>query len=82
MANNYQQFSEMLPNLAAEEAAWLDEQLQPIVAFGDREVSEDDPAIAGMPSDPDFTGPRFLRDNPDFDCRYDVLGFEFAFQDD
>ncbi len=35
-----------------------------------------------MPSDPDFTGPRFLRDNPDFDCRYDVLDFEFAFQDE
>ena len=82
MADNYLQFSEMLPNLTAEEAAWLEEQLQKIVVYGDREFVEDDPAIATMPNDPDFTGPRFLRDDPDFDCRYDVLDFEFAFQDE
>lgn len=82
MANHFQQFSEALPNLTAEETAWLEGQLQPIVAFGDREFPEDDSAIDAMPGDPDFTGPRFLRDNPDFDCRYDALGFEFAFEDD
>ncbi|MGO9115646.1 MAG: hypothetical protein ACLP9L_41090 [Thermoguttaceae bacterium] len=83
MADHFQQFSEMLPNLTAEEAAWLEEQLQPILVFGDREFCEDDPAIATLPvSDPDFTGPRFLRDDPDFDCRYDVRDFEFDFIDD
>ena len=82
MANNFLQFSEMLPNLAAEEAAWLEGQLETIVAFGDREFPENAPAIATMPNAPDFTGPRFLRDNPDFDCRFDVLGFEFAFEDE
>jgi hypothetical protein len=79
MADNFLLFSETLNKLPAEETAWLEEQLQTIVAFGDRELPEDDPAIASSPSEPDFTGPRFLRDNPDFDCRYDVLGFEFAF---
>ena len=83
MADNYLQFSERLDNLTAEEAAWLEEQLQPIVAYGDREFSEDDPAKATLPaSDPDFTGPRFLRDDSDFDFSWDVLGFEFAFFDE
>lgn len=81
MAENFQQFSETLPNLTAEEALWLYKQLEPIVAFGDREFCEGDPAIAAMPTIPTFVGPRFLRDNPDFDCRYDELGFEFEFQD-
>lgn len=83
MADNYLQFSETLPNLTAEETAWLKEQLQPIVVFGDREFVEDDPAITTLPvSDPEFTGPRFLRDNPDFDYRYDAQGFESAFCDE
>jgi hypothetical protein len=83
MADHYLEFSETLDNLTAEETAWLDEQLQPIVVYGDREFAEDDPAIDTLPaSDPDYSGPRFLRDNPDFDCRYDVRDFEFAFQDE
>lgn len=79
MADNYLEFSEKLDNLTAEEEAWLKEQLQTIVVYGNREFAEDDPATA---SDPDFTGPRFLRDNPDFDSPWDVLGFEVAFMDD
>ncbi len=83
MADNFLQFSETLDNLTAEEAAWLEEQLQPIVVFGNQEFAKDDPAIATLPpSDPDFTGPRFLWDIPDFNSSCHVLGFEFAFQDD
>ena len=82
MADNYLQFSEKLDNLTANETAWLEEQLQPIVVFGDREFADGDPAIATLPGDPDFTGPRFLRDNPNFDSSWDVLGFEAAFHDD
>ena len=83
MADNYLQFSETLDDLTTEQSAWLEEQLQPVVAFGDQEFSEDDPAIAKLPpSDPDYTGPRFLRDNPDFDSSWDVLGFEFNFIND
>jgi hypothetical protein len=83
MADHYLEFSETLDNLTAEEAAWLEEQLQPIVVFGDREFREDDPAIALLPpSDPQFAGRRFLRDNPGFDSAYDVLGFECEFCDE
>ena len=52
-------------------------QLQTIVVFRDRVFQHGDPAIATIPQVPTFVGPEFLRDNPDFDCRYDVLGFEF-----
>jgi len=83
MADNYLEFSEKLDNLTAEEVAWLKEQLQPILVFGEREFCEDDPAIATLPaSDPDYTGPRFLRDNLEFDSSFDVLDFEFAFLND
>ena len=83
MADNYLQFSETLDNLTAEEEAWLEEQLESIVVFGDREYPEEDPPNALLPeSDPDFTGQRFLRDNPDFDSPWGVLGFEYAFQDE
>ncbi len=82
MAENYLQFSETLNNMTAEEAAWLEDQLQSIAVFGDREFRKNDPAIATMPNEPDFAGPRFLRDDPDFDCSYDVRGFDFAFEDE
>ena len=79
MADTFVQFSEELSKLTAEEAAWLKEQLQPIVVFDDREFAEDDPAIATLPGSPDFTGPRFLRDKSAVVRRYDWRGFEFTF---
>ena len=81
MAGNYVQFSEALTGLTVEEASWLESQLQTIVVFGDREFAEDDPAIRSMPRDPAFKGPRFLREHPGFDHRFDDLGFTFAFED-
>ncbi len=41
MANNYPEFSEVLPNLTAEEEAWLKEQLETVHVFGDKEYTED-----------------------------------------
>jgi hypothetical protein len=77
MANNHRQFSESLFNLTIEEKEWLESQLQTIVALGDREFTEDDPATKH--GQPDFKGPRFLRGHPTFDYCFDELGFEFAF---
>ena len=80
MANDYLQFSEIVPRLSPEEEGWLQEQLQSIQALGDREYPEDAPDDKVLPpGEPDFTGPRFLRDNPDFDSDSEVLGFKFAF---
>ena len=80
MADNYLQFSEIVPRLTAEEEAWLREQLQPVLVFGEQEFLEDDPLGPALPEgEPDFSGPRFQRDNPDFDPSFDRLGFDFAF---
>ncbi len=82
MADNFLQFSEELTHLTAEEAAWLEGQLQRIAIFGDREYPQDDPTIETPAGDPEYTGPRFLRHNPDFDSSCDVPGFEFSFYDE
>jgi hypothetical protein len=37
MADNYLDFSEIIANLTGPEEAWLEEQLQPIRVFGDKE---------------------------------------------
>ena len=41
MADNYLQFSQVIANLTEAEEAWLDEQLQPIRVFGEKEYPED-----------------------------------------
>jgi hypothetical protein len=77
MADNYLQFSEILPRLTAEEEAWLKDQLAP--ARFDAEGNE-------IPEDSDkdaaWTGPRFLRGDLDFDPEYDSMGFQYAFDED
>jgi hypothetical protein len=82
MADNYLEFSQTLTELTAEEADWLEQQLQPVVVFGDREFAEDDPAIKTMAAYPSYEGPRFLRDHPDFDYQCDERGFECKFTRD
>jgi hypothetical protein len=37
VADNYLEFSEVIPNLTEPEEAWLKEQLQPIRVFGEAE---------------------------------------------
>ena len=82
MADNYLEFSEVIPNLTKAEEAWLNDQLQTISIFGDQEYPEDavPPELAG--TKPDWNGVRFLRDKTDFDPQYDALGFECSFGDD
>ena len=82
MADNYLQFSEVLANLTEPEEAWLEEQLQPIRVFGDKEYPEDAVPAELADTEADWSGIRFLRDNPDHDPDWDVLGFEYHFHDD
>ena len=42
MANNYVEFSEIIPRLSEQEQAWWNEQLATVYVFGDREYGEDD----------------------------------------
>jgi hypothetical protein len=80
MANNYLQFSEVLPRLTAEEEAWLRAQLRCVAVLDgtETEIADcDDETTEGA----EWVGPRFLRDEEDYDpdCG---LSFEFEFDDD
>jgi hypothetical protein len=80
MADNFLEFSEVLPSLTGAEEAWLKEQLQPIRVFGRKEYAEDEsPGEEYAGTDPDWEGPRFLRDKGDCDPKWDGLGFEYQF---
>ena len=82
MADNYLLFSEVMANLSAEEEVWLKSQLQWIAVRGDQEIeieAPDDQAAKGA----DWAGPRFLRDDEDYDPDFNWgVGFEYAFYDD
>ena len=82
MANNYLEFSEIVPNLTAPEEAWLEAQLQTVRAFGNNEYLEDAVPAELADTAPDWSGPRLLRDFGDYDPDYDSLGFQYAFHKD
>ena len=83
MANNYLEFSEVLPHLTAEEADWLRHQLEVVWVFGDGEYAED-----ALPDDldrqsVDRIGCRAYRDMEDYDPDFgEDAGFEYAFSKD
>lgn len=81
MANNYLQFSEVIPNLIPEEEAWLKQQLG-LIAVRDGEKREipdwNDEATAGA----DWIGPRFLQDYEDYEPMGSGPDFEYQFDDD
>ncbi len=94
VADNYLQFSEVIPKLKKREEAWLKEQLQHVAVFGDQEYTVDPepdtppdeyPNLTGfvpdelVDEDPDWYGRRFLRDYEDYDPECDLLGFEYSF---
>jgi hypothetical protein len=77
MANNYLQFSEVLDGLTEPEHRWLQEQLETIFVFGDREHTSKNLPADLSEDDATWTGLRVLRDFPDHEgCETD---FEFAF---
>lgn len=80
MANNYLVFSEVVPQLTAEEEAWLRQQLQLVAVQDGQEVEIDD--VDDAPQSAQWSGPRFLRDNAGLNSACDVRGFQFEFHDD
>jgi len=82
VADNYLQFSEVLANLTEPEEAWLKEQLQTIRVFGAKEYPEDAMPAELADTKPDWSGARFLRDNPDYDPEFNCRDFDYAFHDD
>jgi len=78
MPDYYTQFSEVLPCLTPEEEAWLRAQLQLIAVHGEDE-NEIDSYDDERAWDAEWSGPRFLRGDPDHD---EMAGFEHEFGGD
>jgi len=83
MANNYLEFSEVLPHLTEKEADWLRQQLEVVWVFGDQEYSEDALPDDLNREDVDWIGCRAYRDMEGYDpADGDEVGFEYEFHDD
>lgn len=82
MADNYLEFSQVVPNLTELEETWLKEQLQTIRVFGEKEYAEDAVPAELADKEPDWKGVRFLREKDDYNPAWDALGFEHEFASD
>ena len=83
MADNYLNFSEVIPQLSEQEAQWLQDQLQVVYVFGDREYAESEVPEDLDPHKADWIGCRAYRDLPG--CEPDDaenVGFEYEFSGD
>lgn len=91
MANNWLQFSEVIPNLTADEEAWINEQLQGAAIIdgteyayelGDDQIKAGGKMIAAEKAE--FAGCRAYRDMEDYDFgkHSDSVGFEYELSDD
>jgi hypothetical protein len=80
MANNFIQFSEMIPHLTEEEGRWLKEQLEVIFIHAGKEYTEADLPKGLSRSDLEWSGCRAYRDLDGFDPAVDEgAGFAYAF---
>ena len=87
MANNYLQFSEVLPNLKPAEEGWLKRQLEQVYVldgkeFSPAEIIAQDLDSGPDPAVPDFVGCRVFRDLKGYDPDSDEgTGFQYEFCD-
>ena len=80
MANNYLEFSEVIPHLTEAERDWLREQLTLVYVFDGQEYQADELPAGSDPADATWTGCRAYRDMPDYDPDFgDEAGFAFEF---
>jgi len=80
MAESYLEFSQVLTHLSAEEAQWLQDQLEVVHVIDGTEYTEDN-----LPENTDgaWIGCRAYRDMEDYDGRYGGdVGFEYALHED
>ena len=83
MANNYLQFSEVIPQLTTPEADWLRGQLEVVCVFGEHEHPEDKLPSGMNRDEADWIGCRAYRDMLGYDPEWgEDTGFEFEFFDD
>jgi hypothetical protein len=84
MANNYLEFSEVLPRLTADEEVWLRSQLEVVSGVGDREYAEGEgPSDVDDADEDEWHGCRAWRDMEGYDPDDgEPIGFEYEFHDD
>jgi len=83
MANNYLEFSEVLPHLTAEEEAWLRSQLEVVSVFGDREYAEGEEPSDLDCAEGEWYGCRAWGDMEGYDPDDgEPIGFAYEFHDD
>ncbi len=83
MANNYLQFSEVIPQLTTQEAEWLRGQLEVVCVFGENEHPEDNLPPGLERDDADWIGCRAYRDMLGYDPNWGAdVGFEYEFSQD
>jgi hypothetical protein len=80
MADNYLQFSEAIVHLSIEERDWLQQQLETVYVFGDREYAEDEIPDNLSTADVTWCGCRAFRDLSDVDSDDDD-GFQYEFRE-
>ncbi len=83
MADNYVEFSQVIPQLTEEEVDWLRQQLEVVYVFGDREYAEDALPDDLNREDAEWIGCRAYRDMAGYDPDFgEHAGFEYAFSED
>ena len=83
MADDYLDFSEVIPALTVEEEAWLKSQLEQVHVIGGVEYQIDAVPEALQDKDPDWLGCRAYRDLEGYDADFgEEVGFEYSFDDD
>ena len=83
MANNYLEFSEVLPHLTADEEAWLKSQLEQVCVIDGVEYPVDDVPEGLRGKETEWLGCRAYRDLKGYDADFgEEAGFEWEFCDD
>jgi hypothetical protein len=82
MADNYLEFSEVIPKLTTEEEAWLKNQLETVCVFDGEEYPDDRLPENRSSEEADWVGCRALRDMADYDPNNGAdAGFQYEFHD-
>ena len=83
MANNYLEFSEVLPHLTDEEQRWLEHQLETVCVFDGREYAENEVPDDLDPDNAEWRGCRVYRDLDDYDADFgEDAGSQYEFRDE
>jgi hypothetical protein len=79
VANNFVQFSEVIPQLRPDEEQWLRHQLEIVSVVDDKEFADGDEPEDDDPDDAEFRGCRAFRDMEDYDSSEKDAGFCYEF---